>query len=365
MRAGQGNELLMHLPVIQIQMQDPEMDEPLVAPELTSTIGGAFIRSALAEISEMELADFYTQFNRPDAHACFSVFDPTYHYFYEITQPDDLSTHIDENSFLLDMLMTNGGCELPFCWWGIAPSETRWEETEQTLLTWQRTVSSQTITLRERNNDGEYSNVASGVFHQASLFSRQTSYPHDYTVHHSFFEQDSVVQLLGVSARSLGGETFYARSWPRSSQLLEDWQSYTLDQVLARYGVPTQVLVYHWPRDHAPFGIALLYEPDDIMFIYMGAVQLQADGQLAICPAREHIEDINIWLRATDFDVPFDTIYRNYQIGGYHSATTFPNAFILTIEEAVGMSVETFFEIYLDPDAEQCLYPVELTVLCQ
>lgn len=39
---------------------------------------------------------------------------------------------LSDKDFVLHLLETNGGCELP-CWWGIVPGETKWEDAERFL----------------------------------------------------------------------------------------------------------------------------------------------------------------------------------------------------------------------------------------
>ncbi len=105
-----------------------------------------------------------------------------------------------------EMLKTNGGCELP-CWWGITPGQTDWLAM---------------LGQCESYGDCDFDMPES------------TQLP-DYIIRQHFDQQGGKVRSTKIISEIPGGRIL--ESFPR------DWRRYALDQVLTRYGKPSQVLL--------------------------------------------------------------------------------------------------------------------------
>jgi hypothetical protein len=146
-------------------------------------------------------------------------------------------------------LMTeNEGCELP-CWWGIVPGGTNigaiperfmpqgfiwWEEFEQL------------------NAAGSSSSIII-----------------------TFSVENGIIQSIKV------------RGGKESEQSVGDWRWYSLDQVLIRYGIPSQVFVYNGRQAHpgpAYYRLLLFYETIGVVIDYAGVAQHPIDGKSQVCP---------------------------------------------------------------------------------
>ncbi len=121
-------------------------------------------------------------------------------------------------AFIAEMLAANGGCELP-CWWGITPGVTPWEDVQQQFLSYGESISSWSWDADEW-----------GTGHRTGLLGRRESYPFDYVVEHVFYEQEGAVSLIGALGHVPG---WPADEWSLSPRFVQDWERYTLDQVLA------------------------------------------------------------------------------------------------------------------------------------
>jgi hypothetical protein len=242
---------------------------------------------------------------------------------------------------LVDMLASNGGCELP-CWWGITPGATHWEDAQQQFLSYGKSVSSWKI-------EQDW-----GIPHKVSLFGRHDPSPFDYVVEHLLYERDGIVSLIGVHGHVPG---WPADEWTMPQHFVQDWQRYTLDQTLARFGKPSQVLLHYWNEDESPFSVGVLYEDRGVLIEYMGLTQrdrsVERYGPITICPGRNHLGDINVWLKSPEpqADVTLDDVFRRFG-GGYLGLLRFYST--PALEEAAEMSVDEFYETFQNPDADVC-----------
>lgn len=131
-------------------------------------------------------------------------------------------------------LMTeNGGCELP-CWWGIIPGESKIETIAYQFVP-------QGFVWWEEWQQLDASSSSSGAIV-------------------TFVVEEKIIQSIKVGGRGEGEE------------FVQDWRHYSLDQVLTRYGTPSQVSVYYpWKADPGPsfYHLLLFYETSGIE-IYNG-----------------------------------------------------------------------------------------------
>jgi hypothetical protein len=350
---------------IEIRLQSPVLDRPVVRMEPGD---GVFdISGTLMELADMSVQAFYEVFHSPIPHACALIADPepsyaSYDELVQLSDPPSL-TYEEEDAFLVDMLAGEDGCELP-CWWGITPGVTGWEEAQQMFLSCGRRVGIRQHHAGYRDEDGDYVESYAGVAHDVSPFGRHAQYPFDYVVEHTFYEQGDTVQLLEVIGHALGGDTWYNSGWSAPQVFLQDWHRYSLDQVLSRLGVPSQVLLHYWPHEGTLYSLAVMYEAQGTMIAYMGPVHGKEKVEdedayeldtVLICPASGQVSDINIWLKSPELEESLTGIYNNWRLGAGYFTLPFSESRSPSLEEATGMSLDTFYTTFLDSDTQVCI----------
>lgn len=220
---------------------------------------------------------------------------------------------VDERRALAKrMLETNGGCELP-CWWGITPGETRWQEVVELLG------------LR----GGNFSQQGRRV-HDVMYVPLDPHRPSDYGIRLIFTEYDGVVQSLEVWSEMFVGRV--SPSFPR------DWHRYSLDQVLARYGKPSQVMLELWPNPpepYYPYRLFVFYDHLGILVEYEGPA---IPGEIfQVCPEFEQVTSLRLWLQSPEQERSL------LELAGLDPLEL---AQMLPLEEATGMDIRTFYETF-------------------
>jgi len=246
--------------------------------------------------------------------------------------PRPTRTAEEEQAFVREMLETNGGCELP-CWWGITPGKTTWQEVRERL--------------------GFY--YDGGISRPSGMRYHETAYgdvlyppppPYGYSIYIGFTERDGIVQSIEVFADALHTK------FPQ--RFAQDWHRYSLDQVLTRYGEPSQVMLELWPNPPAPppyYQLFVFYEHRGILIAYDGLAVVNETAQ--VCPGRlEEVLSIEMWLQSPDRGIPL------LQMADLDPAE---QAQMLPLEEATGMDVQTFYETFRQAGTGACLEsPVEV-----
>ncbi|RLF31751.1 MAG: hypothetical protein DRM98_05085 [Thermoplasmata archaeon] len=199
--------------------------------------------------------------------------------------------------YVQERLATNGGCELP-CWWGITPGESTWQEAKDQLP--------------HRHFQFWFPEV-----------------PIHYDVHLNLTEEDGTVQSIKVQSYCFACDRF-----------TEDWSRYSLDQVLSRYGVPSQVrIILALPVDAGgPIYYRLYVFYNDLGFgiIYEGPAVKQ-NGLLHTCFSFNYI---TLWLQSPESSIPLE-----------HAINQDEWSLTVPLEEATGFTVEEFYEAFRHPDA--------------
>ncbi|MFL7792921.1 MAG: hypothetical protein AB8I69_12330 [Anaerolineae bacterium] len=334
------------LRMIEIRLQAADAGTELVAPESeVFDPGGEFsIYGFLPDLAEMSTQAFYDAFSPPEPRTCVVVPDPDPLYEEVVLSPDPQALSPEaEDALLVDMLANNGGCELP-CWWGITPGVTAWEDAQQQFLSYGKSISSWSWTADTW-----------GTGHKVGLLGRHESYPFDYVVEHIIYEQDGIVSLIGAQGHVPG---WPADEWSLSPRFVQDWDRYTLDQVLARFGKPSQVLLHYWFDHESLFSVGVFYEDRGILIEYMGLAQGEREAgeyhfdPVVICPTRSQLTDIHIWLKSSEMEPSLIDVFVDGG-GGYLGLLPFQNT--PSLEDATGMSLDTFYTTYLDPNADVCM----------
>ncbi len=211
-----------------------------------------------------------------------------------------------------EMLRTNGGCDLP-CWWGIVPGKT----TVQEFLSNPRT---------------EYG--------RSSFYVPQLSVPRDYHLYFSFVRQNGVIESIEVVGDFGYGSTM-------SQLAVQDWQRYSLAQVLTHYSVPSQVWLSFAPameRGAIPrYGLTLDYDQLGFLIYYEGPAGVWLEGsetKAQACPVFQQMAIIDLRLRPTET---------------YSDTGDLAKEGIYTLRQATGMSLEEFHKTFRDENSGTCL----------
>jgi hypothetical protein len=331
---------------IEIRLQAADGDAQLVDPESeVYDLGGEFsVYGFLPDLAGMSVEAFYDSFSQPEPRTCIIAPGSTPWYDDIVLPQDPYALAPDaEDALLVDMLSSNGGCELP-CWWGITPGVTSWENAQERFLSYGKSVTSWSWDADKW-----------GMGHKVGLFGRHGSYPFDYVVAHTFYEKEGTVSLIGAQGHVPG---WPAKEWSLSPRFAQDWDRYTLDQVLARFGKPSQVLLHYWGDFEALFSVGVLYEERGILVEYMGLARGEKEegeylfDTVVLCPTRDRVTDINVWLSSPELEISLSDVFED--LGGGHPGLL-PYRNIVSLEEATGTSLDAFYTTYVASDADSCL----------
>jgi len=223
----------------------------------------------------------------------------------------------ERQAFVREMLETNGGCELP-CWWGIIPGETAWQAAKDFF-------ASQGIEEIVYEGDLYY-------YFDPPLLERSMQY--NLELH--FTQRAGVVHSIEVHSQVLGD--------PKINCFAQDWRRYSLDQVLSRYGMPSQVRIHVVPEIEpgAPiyYSLALVYDHLGFFILYEGPAVYEP-LVMRICPRFGEAARIYLELQAPR---PGESVLEPQE------EYPFP-----TLEEATGIDVKTFHKTFREAGAQMCL----------
>jgi len=195
------------------------------------------------------------------------------------------------------MLATNAGCELP-CWWGITPGESDWQE----------------------------------AMDQLPRLNFQFWFPEElvkYDIHLVLTKEEGLVKTIAVSGQCFECDRF-----------AQDWERYSLDQVLSRYGVASRVRIALAlpvePGGPIYYLLYIFYDDLGIGIIYMGPAIEQGE-LLRTCFSFDYI---TLLLQQSESSMPLEQ-------------TINPDewSFAVPLEDATGMSLEGFYETFRQPGA--------------
>lgn len=218
------------------------------------------------------------------------------------TPPPPTLTSDERHAYVEEMLATNGGCELP-CWWGVTPGQSDWQSVIDYF-------------------------VAHGGF-QFIILSTEGLY--DYSILHTFTERNGVIQSIEINGNS---------QWGIPSQFFaQDWDHYSLDQVLTRYGVPSRarIFLYEYGGGGDPFYALLVFYDDLGIGIRYHGQAFWTDDLLRTCFL---FTDITLWLQSPESLTP---LHENVDPDEW--------SYVVPLEEATGMSMEEFYNIFRQPGA--------------
>jgi hypothetical protein len=317
-----------HIGGIEIRLQSPKSATPLINPDLGDQ--GYGFNGTLNNLTGVSRQKFYVMFKQNPPQGCLLVNDPNPRWYDKITlpKPSMILPVAQEEEYLINNLASNADCELP-CWWTIKPGETTSQSVQQMFLNLGKSVS--------RNEDSR------GLQYRASLFGRHAPYPFDYTVEHRWFDKNGIVNLLGVTGSAL--------NWLPPQHFEQDWSRYALHEALARYGVPSKVLVHYW-NFGVRYDITLVYEDKGFLIRYSGPI-IDEESEISekpviICPTQNKPTEITIWMTQPASKALANFEYGRWDLSPSHSPMP-------ALEEVTKMSIPDFYNAFLNPDTTTCL----------
>jgi len=227
-------------------------------------------------------------------------------------------TTSEEQILISSLFQNNAGCQLP-CWWGFTPGETTWQTAQEffALL-------------------GEFPDAyrsPRGTVNYTMHFRIQEQISQEGEISHSYIVRDDIIEMIWA----IVGQT----------------QTYALPQLLANYGQPTSVwlrtfsAVADTDEGELPFFLLLHYQQYGFLVRYVDFTYAQ-DGQISICPQQAGGA---LWLWSPERKMTLEDI-AYVGVGGF-PIDEVPDYRSLT--EATGMSIEQFYEVFVQPVQQFCL----------
>jgi len=211
-------------------------------------------------------------------------------------------------AFALEMMTTNGGCELP-CWLGITPGKITWNEAHAFLATFADEINS------KKNMNGVMFKFPDLTKHGAILYNNQ---------------EGVVIQI-------------------------SSWDDIPLPDLLTTYGVPSEIWIHaigvYTLSPVGRFTLVIFYQDQGIMAVYDG--ENERSNLIHICPSNIHELEHN-WL----FWSPTEKL--TFSEAGMK--TLFPYSpeieeKYISFESLTGLDVKSFYERYKDPaNQDICMY---------
>ncbi|MBP8059867.1 MAG: hypothetical protein KA314_28850 [Chloroflexi bacterium] len=231
--------------------------------------------------------------------------------------PTPLGMEVTEQ--VLWLLETNNGCQLP-CWWGIVPGQTTWDTAELFLKSFVANIYS-------ASSPGLI-NYSPEIPLPAEVFEVPYTSP-IYTV------REGIVDEI-LTDVSIGDTT-----------PTEYLTAYILPTFLNTYGQPAEVqlFTYRSPFEEGdlPFIAILIYPDQGIIALYDDNGQRLGDVVQG-CPQKNSVAILKLW--SPDSNVTFEQIIEG---------SSALRRDYLSLEEATGMDIATFYETFQNPDNTTCL----------
>jgi len=211
------------------------------------------------------------------------------------------------------LLENNGECDLP-CWWGITPGITQWEDA--------RSFLSQFIQIDDAEPD------------------EQGFVPAYIPISKDIAESGAIVQSLIVENGIVKEIQVYDFNWP----------TYALSAFLQKNGKPTEVWVHSYSSQFGappPFAVMLFYPEKGIYANFSASSDSSEYTGFSIHACMKSGPSLILW--SPEEALPFEKFEKRHKLG--YSLWDKPLA---SLEDATGMSVDVFYEVYKDPDREPC-----------
>lgn len=239
-------------------------------------------------------------------------------------------------ALVLDLVESNGGCNLP-CWWGITPGESNWNENLQFLksLGSYVTLSHSHVIRNQENSKQLYS------------YSIEYSLPQFTYQQHTFIAvSENTVQYMAII------------NWG-------NFNKFFLSEVLSSLGKPEEIYInglkpYTHPPGpyYTPFQIVLYYPDQHVIAAYEFKGKVR-NGIITMCTPTEVYPELWLWTpgypnNITEYGYPrdIDGILRDFTFRTYNDTKYGP---LPRLEDYTNMSINEFYDAFVDPNSYTCL----------
>jgi len=234
----------------------------------------------------------------------------------------------EQESYFLNLLETNGGCQLP-CFMGIQPGKAVWEEAR---------VVEGPVYFRE-----------SYLPNDAGAMTIYTNLEALRNFDLVFWGSKDIIERIRVDARLYPDDPYeYIPAFARVMS------QYSLVNVLSEYGVPSRILLAVVGVVEAggtsQAEILLFYDHFGILIKYhfwSVALQDRETSAFRVCPDYGHNDVISLYLQGPQGDTPLERM-----IGDQNDY--YLNPYLQPLEEITSLSVKDFYEIFIAPDNTGC-----------
>ena len=215
---------------------------------------------------------------------------------------------------LIDLLESNSNCQLP-CFWGITPGETRWDSAKD---------------LFSQFDDAIYITGDSKDTFNAEIFIPTT-------------ETISIIKLIHIVV-------YVKENIVEQIKFLDfEWPLYRLSEFLTTHGKPTEVWIDSLRSNLGgppPFTLFLFYPKKGfVAFYHVYEDESEYIGR-AIKACINHSPTLYLW--NPQERISFSEFGRLFNQGIVN------NYYLLPLEEATGMDIEEFYELYKNADSPPC-----------
>jgi hypothetical protein len=210
------------------------------------------------------------------------------------------------------LLDDNAGCQFP-CWWGIEPGKTSWEDALLFLAPFAQ--------KNQMSPVGWFQFAVPGV---------------ENTLQQQYTTQDGRIIMVEIHFGNI--------------------RAYTLNDLLSTYGQPADVRIRTFGTEHqgnVPFYLLLFYPEKGILARYDNVDAEIVGNKVRKCFREENLRDLALWSpeMVLDFEqATQQTVNIKFRDG-------FP---LLSLEEATGMDLPTFYEKFQDPTSSCLETPANL-----
>lgn len=242
------------------------------------------------------------------------------------TTPIPTLTNEQETGLLSELMQLDDSCPLP-CWWGIVPNESLLDPV-----------------LMRLKELGFRVELASAGMRAAD----------DFLVFLDFDSSEEVVTTIKVTGRYEPGEESVAYS----QAFARGWKNYSIMKVLGRYGPPSQVFIYSPfradPGGGPSYHLLMFYEDEGFVIEYRGDAEQFEGSRYRACPDLNNVWEIHLFLyQPGTIDSVVETVLPADSLSYLGDPDEVYN--FIRWEEATGMSLETFNDLFISPDDAACI----------
>lgn len=222
--------------------------------------------------------------------------------------------------YVRELLLTNNGCRLP-CFLGITLGETTWKEVEKIFLPIAYKIAPPAPGM----------DPASAY---VTLHVDKSLYPKEFIELRFLMQGGVVVEIQGGIGLV---------------------QSYNLSEFLMTFGKPSEIHLGTWVSrryiSDFPFSFSLYYPDLGIIADYWATTNVSEDLVIG-CPTDELPPYLMFW-EPEEERLFLDLVLYDHP--------AMEEKYLPHLEDATGMSIEEFYEIFIDPESEACFeVPLEL-----